>query len=865
MYTHREEIPEKKPEEEGTIRLSNENLDRPPQKRTRTENQEPGESPNQDAKAEEQKVLEAMSNEDVRKFVVAVGTTSNMDYTANADILKRNGITGRSLELDLADGKIKFIEEIKNLGLKTGFAKTLFVALKEKQAKDSAKDSERKEQKDGMVHKLAGSEEKGIYLCRDKGKRGNNDFLTACSKSAIWNESFQGPAAKSTWTAITDILEGNLQGPWSEGSKGSEEQPAKGAEIAEGVNHGKAEVMDISSKVQEAEKKAAKIHLEYNSMNDENDEHQQIQWENALDQERPEAYQISEFDAPVLNRAAKIWPNWQLSQTLMGGSPYCSWTQVCIWDHNEFDGIDEFMLDNALKPDYAFLYGSANVGVLMINCEFKARSNPDVDEREVARARWICALGLKAKITRTIGDIKEHLSAYIGRFGTTVYVGLVAWVAGTNKFVFQEDYFEIRSMSDVRKYFNIIWMIHERFNKLYKDIDLKPLKKKDNIRLLIASTKTKKTKESKAAASDTGKTDKKNMDLETLENAPEAEASGGNPGGTAEKTTGLGTLCAGDTVRFEDGTQKIVSKSVWCVSSDDTEVKHLKFTDGSDAYSKRFFSSEDFDWEIEVLRAIEPFKIGPSILSQDSETATVVLSSGISVYDTGERHIPDVAFQLLEIVEKMHSLDYFHLDIKPENMAVKPPAQLYLFDFGCTTTDRVSYGEVGTPYYNAPEVRKGGSYDCRRADWFFVGMTLSEIFRCSRFKFKKLSEKKKWDSIIKGLTHPIPEKRISLGSAMKMAAEVEQPRRIDEGVKNDDMKKRAIEAKSGGTEMNDDMKMRVIEAKSGGTDNCSPYDLKEKHHWISAKSNPTPNWISAKSNPTPGLEHHSVSTDAIDS
>ncbi len=87
--------------------------------------------------------------------------------------------------------------------------------------------------------------------------------------------------------------------------------------------------------------------------------------------------------------------------------------------------------------------------------------------------------------------------------------------------------------------------------------------------------------------------------------------------------------------------------------------------------------------------------------------------------------------QLAEILDKVHSLNYFHRDIKPQNIMRKPNGQLVLIDFGTarevteTFMIKVEGGQnvtgIVSPGYTPPEQTNGKAVP--QSDFFALGRT----------------------------------------------------------------------------------------------------------------------------------------------
>jgi Serine/threonine protein kinase len=87
--------------------------------------------------------------------------------------------------------------------------------------------------------------------------------------------------------------------------------------------------------------------------------------------------------------------------------------------------------------------------------------------------------------------------------------------------------------------------------------------------------------------------------------------------------------------------------------------------------------------------------------------------------------------QLSEILDQVHRLNYFHRDIKPQNIMCKPNGQLVLIDFGTAREVSATYfakvGQGGnvtgivSPGYTPPEQTNGKAVP--QSDFFALGRT----------------------------------------------------------------------------------------------------------------------------------------------
>jgi serine/threonine protein kinase len=83
--------------------------------------------------------------------------------------------------------------------------------------------------------------------------------------------------------------------------------------------------------------------------------------------------------------------------------------------------------------------------------------------------------------------------------------------------------------------------------------------------------------------------------------------------------------------------------------------------------------------------------------------------------------------QIVEILALVHAQKYFHRDIKPQNIMLRPSGQLVLIDFGAvrqiTTTilARNSHTRIISQGYSPPEQQNG--YSVQQSDFFALGRT----------------------------------------------------------------------------------------------------------------------------------------------
>ena len=114
-------------------------------------------------------------------------------------------------------------------------------------------------------------------------------------------------------------------------------------------------------------------------------------------------------------------------------------------------------------------------------------------------------------------------------------------------------------------------------------------------------------------------------------------------------------------------------------------------------------------------------------------------------------------------VQALHAMDLFHLDLKPHNIMIQANGHLCLIDFGLASTERrLPRYHMGTPGYNAPEVRQSdvGHFDCELADVYSFGQVMLDMYICPQ----KRSDSQQTVDIVMGLPSRIRDLIIAVSS-----------------------------------------------------------------------------------------------------
>lgn len=79
-------------------------------------------------------------------------------------------------------------------------------------------------------------------------------------------------------------------------------------------------------------------------------------------------------------------------------------------------------------------------------------------------------------------------------------------------------------------------------------------------------------------------------------------------------------------------------------------------------------------------------------------------------------------------LREIHAAGVIHRDVKPPNMFLRGDGSVVVGDFGIAASNRQRVDDFGTPGFQAPEIRNGGSADIR-SDLYALGSTLDHLLQ----------------------------------------------------------------------------------------------------------------------------------------
>lgn len=144
--------------------------------------------------------------------------------------------------------------------------------------------------------------------------------------------------------------------------------------------------------------------------------------------------------------------------------------------------------------------------------------------------------------------------------------------------------------------------------------------------------------------------------------------------------------------------------------------------------------SEEKHWrrEKQVLEKMMQYSGIPNILKSGKELGYWILVmeyiQGTSIRQwmmqkgiPGERQFFLWMLRICEIVGNVHACGMVHMDLKPENVLIKPQGEIFLIDFGISAQIGEEIEAYGTKDFSAPEQRKKGVSADVRMDIYSLG------------------------------------------------------------------------------------------------------------------------------------------------
>lgn len=194
------------------------------------------------------------------------------------------------------------------------------------------------------------------------------------------------------------------------------------------------------------------------------------------------------------------------------------------------------------------------------------------------------------------------------------------------------------------------------------------------------------------------------------------------------------------------------------IPADPSEVDRLRAEGITEDAVRTYFQSvvSDFVGEIQLM---ESLKSAPNVVSvEDYKVVEKAGELGWNIFIRMELLTPFTAYSAnkkmteeevirlgcdictaLEICEKRKII---HRDIKPENIFINEFGYFKLGDFGIARKMENMTGglsQKGTPFYMAPEVIRGDTYDAR-VDIYSLGLVLYRLLNGNRFPFLEESQ-----------------------------------------------------------------------------------------------------------------------------
>lgn len=177
----------------------------------------------------------------------------------------------------------------------------------------------------------------------------------------------------------------------------------------------------------------------------------------------------------------------------------------------------------------------------------------------------------------------------------------------------------------------------------------------------------------------------------------------------------------------------------------------FKDTLGTKLYALKIYKKTDnriYEREVSILKRVKKDKHFVKIIKKHKQCTYKgrivnailleyidghTLQEYISMTSIGKVDFENLTYQLLRLINKVHSFGIIHRDIKFSNIMVHN-GKIKLIDFGLacflnTKKKFVCDGTVGTKSYMAPEVKERTVVDWEKSDLYSIGIVLKKIIK----------------------------------------------------------------------------------------------------------------------------------------
>ena len=190
-----------------------------------------------------------------------------------------------------------------------------------------------------------------------------------------------------------------------------------------------------------------------------------------------------------------------------------------------------------------------------------------------------------------------------------------------------------------------------------------------------------------------------------------------------------------------DGTYGIVYKGINTETNEYVAIKKMKkkYTDWEECISLK---------EVQALISLKHSNIVTlnELILENEELIMIFEFIGVNLFEYAknineipEYKIRNISFQILQGLAYMHKNNFFHRDMKPENILLTKDMIVKIGDFGLSkyfkSSDVRFKTNFGSPCYSAPEVLRGNKYKPQPIDVWGIGIILYTML-CGEYLLK---------------------------------------------------------------------------------------------------------------------------------